>query len=402
MVRSTVPAPSVVSRFEALPLEEEWGLLLGQSVGERDYVLCAVPQLEGCDGPEDTAWAAAHASQVARMLVGGTRVLGAYAYCAEEGAAARLALLCAIAEAARAELRDERAAWGLAPSEAGGGAEWLVLHVSYGARRYTCKSLGGDGAAPRPTEWKPSKEALRFRGLRCTLPLRLRLGSSATIDAAREAALGQLPPLAGAQAVVHGALLDRAQPISQLGSAAGAEQVVEFLCPNLGQPTATASASGVSLLHGDVCGRVCVHDSTSAAEALDLLALDVRVALLLRFEIQREAGSSAARAAPTDLLLPRRVFVHGGDADCFCDYTEAGEGAPAIASRADELLGIAVDEGGVEQAEAAAEAGSLNAADVSVGQTGGSSTLSVANAVAAAVFAVALIGLEAGGVIDLI
>jgi|EP01047_Picozoa_sp_COSAG01_P027044 hypothetical protein len=88
-----VAAATVEEQFETLgrgagATTAQWGLLLGQapsSVHSKAYVLAAVPTDATSGGGGDEAGDTAddladHASQVARMLVGGVRVLGVYQY----------------------------------------------------------------------------------------------------------------------------------------------------------------------------------------------------------------------------------------------------------------------------------------------------------------------------------
>ena len=116
------------------------------AVGARDLVVGLVPTPEAADlGDLDPGWVAEHARQAARMLPGGLRVLGVYAFCDAAAFKASAALLASA-------LREVRPGGGCDDRASGGR---LTRPRGHRRSRRRCRTSSRRPGSRRPTAWWP-------------------------------------------------------------------------------------------------------------------------------------------------------------------------------------------------------------------------------------------------------
>ena len=359
MVQSVVAPQGLEAAFEARAATAattavaEWGFLVGHPATpshRKEYVLACVPATEGEGATSDDL--VDQASQAVRMLVGGVRLLGLYHY-GPDGAPA-LESLRRNAAAVQAALADEV------------GSEWVVLHVAFGARKYTAKSLSSEGRSTlKPADWKFASAAQlgKFHSFATSLKVHLRAPLGAEADAA--AVHGRLKATAAAQCaayaagaavMIDGACVDGGVALSALKggrkTAQGCVQhAVEVFAPNLGRPVAPQTSGGnapggaEAEVFGALTLRCVLHEKATVGDAVAMLWQDMGVTLRARLSMQaemltasRHGEASASAAFGQPVALPRRLLINtsaackGVGVDCcFADHLYAADsyGAPS-------------------------------------------------------------------------
>eukprot|EP00850_Spirogloea_muscicola_P017797 SM000156S02153 [mRNA] locus=s156:233605:237381:+ [translate_table: standard] len=379
------------SRVATIELTEaallQVGILVGR-VGEasRDFVFALVPTppkdaeaaaSQPPDGPPgkgraaaskksapeaglviDEDWVAEHARQVARMLLGGMRVVGIYAFSTDAAFKAATAVLWQA-------VKGVAAATG---SLLGASMDPLLLHICSSPKKYTLRRCTLD--APFASSLKPSE--LKFgktlsqlhafvteHAVHINLPIMegSRQEQAPALRAAAEAAIQrEQSSLASAVALVDGTL---AVPDSSLGvgNTSNPPQEVGMLMP-LPQTASTEGGDGRQVLgvlsiEGVVHARAYASSRDTLQRALADLKADIITSLRSRLDLLCDEAEAAAEeeeeehtAAPdsqsllgesqpqtTSLLLgthfakvscmwqmPRRVLAVWKDGALVCDY----------------------------------------------------------------------------------
>eukprot|EP00850_Spirogloea_muscicola_P011842 SM000075S21931 [mRNA] locus=s75:170082:173986:+ [translate_table: standard] len=380
-----VRSPSGVATIELTePALLQVGLLIGR-VGEasRDFVFALIPTppkdvetaaSHALDAPGqgraaasrktapaaglvvDEDWVAEHARQVARMLLGGMRVVGIYAFSTDAAFKAATAVVWQAVKGVAAA----------AGSLLGASMDPLLLHICSSPKKYTLRRCTLD--APFASSLKPSE--LKFgktlsqlhafvteHAVQINLPIMegLRQEQAPALRAAAEAAIQrEQASLASATALVDGTL---AVPDSSLGvgNTSNSPHEVEMLMP-LSQTASTEGGDGRQVLgilsiEGVVHARAYASSRETLQRALADLKADIIASLRSRLDLLCDEAEAAAeeeeQTATTDsqplpgesqpqktsLLrgthfakvscmwqMPRRVLAVWKDGALVCDY----------------------------------------------------------------------------------
>uniref|UniRef100_A0A7C9B2I6 Protein odr-4 homolog n=1 Tax=Opuntia streptacantha TaxID=393608 RepID=A0A7C9B2I6_OPUST len=314
----------------------------------------------------DKDWVAEHARQVARMLVGGIKVVGIYVWVGETAFKNSTLILC----------QTVKGVADAAPLSESGWDERLLVHISYSPRRWTCRncSLASNitSSSLRPCDFKMGRVLNSIQTFKCMYSFDIRLpiyrenllDGKTLNDVLQDGISFHAKELRGAKALVDGNLVD---VIEDEPSTSDDVHEVELLLPLLNDASLGASSQkeigGILVYSGCVCSYAYLYSKEPVSQALTDIKEDIITSLRSRLDIiSDEAEREAAAAAEDDMEInnkisayqtiiqplrkqcilpfPRRVFIPWHAGIYACDYLLPSESFEALKDHFVELLAM--------------------------------------------------------------
>ncbi|KAK4341996.1 hypothetical protein RND71_037812 [Anisodus tanguticus] len=312
----------------------------------------------------DKDWVAEHARQVGRMLLGGMKVVGIYAWTNESSFKNSTITLCQAAKAVAEATPLLEVDWD----------ERLLLHIGYSPLKWTCRncSLASNitSGSLRPCDFKMGKILSTRPALRCTYDFELRLpicqGSSRKrlADILHHGISIHAKELKGAKALIDGKLANEDEQFDLVGI-----HDVEFLLPFMEdkylEVCSQKEVIGLLVFSGSVCSYAYSNSKEPASQALADIKEDIINSLRSRLDIMcdeadRKSDSkddktedssnqilSGSAVLQLDLRLqrkdcslsfPRRVFLPWLADTFLCDYIQPSESVEVLEDHFAELM----------------------------------------------------------------
>ncbi|CAJ1973973.1 unnamed protein product [Sphenostylis stenocarpa] len=296
---------------------------------------CSLPEPDKKKGPKpksksepadssslfiDKDWVAEHARQVSRMLVGGMKVVGLYAWVSDTAFKNSTIMLC----------QTVKVVADAAPVVAGDWDERLLLHICYSPRRWNCRncSLSSNitSSSLRPCDFKTGKILTSLQTYKCMYNFNLRLPilrDSASkfqtlSDTLRHVISVHAKELSGAKALIDGKLVVESESYSSDGV-----HEVELLLPFLNNSSIEACSQGdvVGLLSfsGLICSFAYLNSKEPISQAVTDIKGDIIKSLQSRLDIicdevdvdsgnNHDVGSQASNEISVEKPVPQLVL----------------------------------------------------------------------------------------------
>lgn len=342
------------------------GLLIGQSLPQRDFVVLAARTPDRGDstsaagGSLDKEWVTEHARQVSRMLPGGLSVLGVFII-TDSDDKDTLTTLRQLAFAVD-KLISSDCLWSPADDDV---TDWLTLHVNPKTRKTVCRTFDvkDPKSAAKPADWKyQANMSSSWSMVSCSLnvdmlvPLTGSRAGTETVEANLKEGLDEwAQQIHTAVCLIDGKMLPK-----ELELNAGQKKIKKqtFTAQLLISPVEKSSINPVQRcegslwLGGAVHSRAYLHSNRLKAGLIEkLLKRDVlstvatRAQLLLEDLQQSETesrGSSTHRQHTEQFIFPRRIFfpLRESGPVCVCDYQFSDEDRSELTDRLKEMLDI--------------------------------------------------------------
>ncbi|KAF5455929.1 hypothetical protein F2P56_025455 [Juglans regia] len=316
----------------------------------------------------DGDWVAEHARQVARMLVGGVRVVGIYIWVSSDASKNSTIMLSqtikGVAEATPLLETDRE--------------ERLLIHICYSPMRWTCRNCTWTSnitsSSLRPCDFKMGRVLTSLQTFKCTYNFNLRLPicheSESNVqtlsDVLRQGISHHAKELKDAKAIIDGNLVVRDEPCTFYGV-----HEVELLLPFMKDSNAEAcsrkDALGVLVFNGSVCSFAYLNSKEPISQAVSDIKMDIIMSLQSRLDIicdeaygdvgpKDDASPEASDGISTDkpvsqlvlhflrkecrLSFPRRVFVPWLGGTYICDYLQPSETLEVLKDHCVELMSM--------------------------------------------------------------
>ncbi|KAK9983129.1 hypothetical protein SO802_032654 [Lithocarpus litseifolius] len=301
----------------------------------------------------DNDWVAEHARQVARMLVGGMKVIGIYIWVSDTVFKNSTITLCqtvkGVAEAAPLLENDRE--------------ERLLIHICYSPMRWTCRNCTWTSnitsSSLRPCDFKMGRVLTSLQTFKCNYNFNLRLpicqesasNTQTLSDVLCQGISHHAKELKDARAVIDGNLVVSDEPSTSDGV-----HEVELLLPFMKDTHAEACSRkdvlGVLLFKGSVCSLAYLNSKEPISQAVADIKRDIISSLQSRLDIicdeayggisqtedvSQEASDGISTDKPVSQLVlqllrkecslsfPRRVFVPWLAGTYICDYLQPSE-----------------------------------------------------------------------------
>ncbi|PNF15033.1 odr-4-like protein [Cryptotermes secundus] len=380
------------------------GLVLGQNVGQRDYVvhLARTPHPAPKDVKDESAGDAAqslskvehlkplksvqdiqetlvvdHAEHVTRMLPGGMWVLGIFIVGPGDvfQDAKAVSKLRTVLHCIKKNLSNKFFLHGNSPS-----SEKLALHLCSTTQRYTCKSFDTNNfnSSVYPVEWKFQPKATRWHQIDChynldqVFPTSLDKQTQSLKKNLQDMLAAVCDNIKSAICMFDGELKDSSEVLDAFGkkkkskasSRGNNTGEVKTLNVSLYIPcdTRTEKASEMQIIEcsgemkffGSLASRVFLHQKATVQEAERAVKQDIVRSLASRLELHWDSLIEEENGSPEEHLTlhepPRRVLVSlPGSRVTLSDYLFPGEGPSEALISLQELLDVEVEESDVQK-----------------------------------------------------
>ncbi|XP_076927312.1 uncharacterized protein LOC143590838 [Bidens hawaiensis] len=314
----------------------------------------------------DKEWAAEHARQVSRMLVGGMKVVGVYIWANETLFKNSTLVLCqtvkGVADAApiREIVWDER----------------LLIHISYSPRRWTCKncSLSSNitSSSLRPCDFKMGRVLSSLQKFKCVYNFDIRFlifrqsVSKTFAGIVHDIISSHAEELKKAKALIDGKLVN----VDEQYISDGVHEV-EFLIPFTQHTSLQAYSEnevvGILVFSGLICSYAYSNSKEPISQALADIKGDIISSLHSRLDAicdeadgQMDSVADGSGESVNDvstqlpvpqlqlqllrercsLSFPRRVFVPWLAGTYICDYIQPSETLEVLKDHCVELMSM--------------------------------------------------------------
>lgn len=315
----------------------------------------------------DHDWVAEHARQVARMLVGGMKVVGIYIWVGDSAFKNSTIMLSqavkAVAEATPiSEVdRDER----------------LLIHICYSPMRWTCRNCSWTSnvtsSSLRPCDFKMGRLLASLQTFKCTYNFNLRWPihqeSASKVqtlsDVLRQGISHHAKELKDAKAVIDGNLVLSDEPCT-LDRVHEVELLLPFMKDTYAEACSQKDVLGVLVFNGSVCSFAYLNSKEPISQAISDIKGDIAMSLHSRLDIicdetdedlgpddaSQEANDGILTDKPVSQLalhllrkesslpLPRRVFVPWLAGTYICDYLQSSETLEVVKDHCVELMSM--------------------------------------------------------------
>ncbi|XP_041017265.1 protein odr-4 homolog isoform X2 [Juglans microcarpa x Juglans regia] len=316
----------------------------------------------------DRDWVAEHARQVARMLVGGVRVVGIYIWVSSDAFKNSTIMLSqtikGVAEATPLQETDRE--------------ERLLIHICYSPMRWTCRNCTWTSnitsSSLRPCDFKMGRVLTSLQTFKCTYNFNLRLPicheSASNVqtlsDVLRQGISHHAKELKDAKAIIDGNLVVSDEPC-KLDGVHEVELLLPFMKDSIAEECSRKDALGVLVLNGSVCSFAYLNSKEPISQAVSDIKMDIIMSLQSRLDIicdeaygdvgpKDDASSEASDGISTDkpvsqlvlhflrkecsLPFPRRVFVPWLGGTYICDYLQPSETLEVLKDHCVELMSM--------------------------------------------------------------
>ncbi|KAK7282923.1 hypothetical protein RIF29_12046 [Crotalaria pallida] len=316
----------------------------------------------------DKDWVAEHARHVARMLVGGVKVLGVYIWVTDAAFKNSTITICQTVKGVSEAASVLEADWD----------ERLLLHISYSPRRWNCRncSLSSNitSSSLRPCDFKMGKVLNSLQTFKCMHNFNLSLpilydnvSKFRTLsDVLRHAISIHAKELKGAKALIDGKLVVDGEPCSSDGV-----HEVELLLPFMNNSSIEACSQrdvvGILSFSGLICSFAYLNSKEPISQAVTDIKGDIITSLQSRLDIicdeadgdsgdnldaEGQVSDEISADKPVSQLelqllrkgcnlpFPRRVFAPWLAGAFVCDYLQPSETVEVIKDHFMELLSM--------------------------------------------------------------
>ncbi|XP_076636286.1 protein odr-4 homolog [Colletes latitarsis] len=385
----------------AKPDEYTIGLILGQSAGQKDYIvhLAKTPPPVAKNVVEETlissttnvqqetavryiksvkdipeSWVADHAKHVTRMLPGGMRVLGAFIVGPDDtmNDNTNVHKIKSILMAIQKNLAQNRYL-------CGNNEEHLILSLSSITQKYICKSVETNKTGMlKPAEWKFQEKATKWHQLEAlvdfdhlfliaadkdpeTLKKQLQniLNSiSCTIESSLTVIEGEVRSPDDALEVINKSKKDEKGCKNNENSSNDKSIQINLYVPcqnkNTSSDVRITSCNASIRLVGQLASRTFVHQKANVEEANVAIKQDIIRSLASRLEMHWDSLIEEENGSPEENITlhepPRRVLIALPESKVtLSDYLFPGEGPQEALLSLQELLDLEVQESNVQK-----------------------------------------------------
>ncbi|XP_018848697.2 protein odr-4 homolog [Juglans regia] len=329
------------------------------------------PKSQAADSPSlfiDDDWVAEHARQVARMLVGGMKVVGIYIWVTNDVFKNSTIMLSqsikGVAEATPLLQTDRE--------------ERLLIHISYSPIRWTCRSCtwtsNTTSSSLQPCDFKMGRVLTSLQTFKCTYNFNLRLlvchESASNLqtlsDILCQGISHHAKELKDAKAVIDGNLVVNDEPCT-LDGVHEVELLLPFMKDTYAEACSRKDALGVLVFSGSVCAFAYLNSKEAISQAVSDIKGDIITSLQSRLDIicdeaygdvwpkddiSPEASDGTSTDKPVSQLVlhllrkecslsfPRRVFVPWLAGTYICDYLQPSETLEVLNDHCVELMSM--------------------------------------------------------------
>ncbi|XP_062165360.1 uncharacterized protein LOC133871913 isoform X2 [Alnus glutinosa] len=316
----------------------------------------------------DHDWIAEHARQVARMLVGGIKVVGIYIWVSDSAFKNSTITLCqtvkAVAEATPVSEIDRE--------------ERLLIHICYSPMRWTCRNCTWTSnitsSCLRPCDFKMGRVLASLQTFKCTYNFNLRwpiFHESASkvrtlSDVLRQGISHHAKELKDAKAVIDGNLVLNDEPCT-LDRVHEVELLLPFMKDTYAEACSQKDVLGVLAFNGSVCSFAYLNPKEPISQAVSDIKGDIIMSLRSRLDIicdeayedvgprddvRQEANDLILTEKPLSQLVlhllrkecslsfPRRVFLPWLAGTYICDYLQSSETLEVLKDHCVELMSM--------------------------------------------------------------
>uniref|UniRef100_A0A2N9F685 Protein odr-4 homolog n=1 Tax=Fagus sylvatica TaxID=28930 RepID=A0A2N9F685_FAGSY len=316
----------------------------------------------------DHDWIAEHARQVARMLVGGMKVIGIYIWVSDSVFKNSTIMLSqtlkGVAEATPLPETD----W----------EERLLIHICYSPMRWTCRTCTWTSnitsSSLRPCDFKMGRVLTSLQTFKCNYNFNLRLPicheSASNVqtlsDSLRQGIYHHAKELKDARAVIDGDLVVNDEPSTSDG-VHEVELLLPFMKDTYAEACSRKDVLGVLVFKGSVCSFAYLNSKEPISQAVTDIKRDIIMSLQSRLDIicdeaygdvgpaddvSQEASDGISTDKPVSQLVlqllrkecslsfPRRVFVPWLAGTYICDYLQPSETLEVLKDHCVELMSM--------------------------------------------------------------
>lgn len=319
----------------------------------------------------DDDWVAEHARQVARMLVGGMKVVGIYLWVSNDAFKNSTIILSQLLQTIKG------VADATTPLETD-QEERLLIHIGYSPMRWTCRNCTWTSniksSSLRPCDFKVGRVLSSLQTFKCTYNFNLRLpicqDSASNVQTLsyvlRQGISDHAKDLRNAKAMIDGNLVVN----DELCSLDGLHEV-ELLLPLMKNAYAEAcsqkDALGILVFNGSVCSFAYLNSKEPISQAVSDIKGDIIMSLQSRLDIicdeayanvgpedsvvpESSDGISTDKPVSQHVLhfsrkecslpFPRRVFIPWLAGIYICDYLQPSETLQVLKDHCVELMSM--------------------------------------------------------------
>ncbi|KAM3736473.1 hypothetical protein ACB098_10G166600 [Castanea mollissima] len=319
----------------------------------------------------DNDWVAEHARQVARMLVGGMKVIGIYIWVSDTVFKNSTITLCQL-------LQTVKGVAEAAPLLENDREERLLIHICYSPMRWTCRNCTWTSnitsSSLRPCDFKMGRVITSLQTFKCNYNFNLRLPicqeSASNIqtlsDVLRQGISHHAKELEDARAVIDGNLVVSDEPSTSDG-VHEVELLLPFMKDTYAEACSRKDVLGVLLFKGSVCSFAYLNSKEPISQAVADIKRDIISSLQSRLDIicdeaygdmgqtedvSQEASDGISTDKPVPQLVlqllrkecslsfPRRVFVPWLAGTYICDYLQPSETLEVLKDHCVELMSM--------------------------------------------------------------
>nr|XP_023885492.1 protein odr-4 homolog isoform X2 [Quercus suber]POE69549.1 protein odr-4 like [Quercus suber] len=316
----------------------------------------------------DNDWVAEHARQVARMLVGGMKVIGIYIWVGDTVFKNSTITLCqtvkGVAEAAPLLDNDRE--------------ERLLIHICYSPMRWTCRNCTWTSnitsSSLRPCDFKMGRVLTSLQTFKCNYNFNLRLpicqesasNTQTLSDVLHQGISHHAKELKDARPIIDGNLVVSDEPSTSDG-VHEVELLLPFMKDTYAEARSRKDVLGVLLFKGSVCSFAYLNSKEPISQAVADIKRDIISSLQSRLgiicdeaygdisqteDVSQEASDGISTDKPVSqpvlqllrkecsLSFPRRVFVPWLAGTYICDYLQPSETLEVLKDHCVELMSM--------------------------------------------------------------